>query len=92
MPVNRVIDSLDSRHLMSIIMFLGDNGPSRRTDIYEGVSRNANMPTKIGALIELGLVERGGTKDVPVFSLTPAGSAVADHLSSIESAICGTRN
>lgn len=29
MTGTRVIDSLDSRHMMSIIMFLGDNGPSR---------------------------------------------------------------
>ena len=88
MSKHRTIDSLDSRHLMSIIMFLGDNGPSRRIDIYDGVSRNANMPSKIKALVDLGLVEPGG-KDNSVFALTTKGMTVAEHLSGIESAIHG---
>ena len=92
MTDTRVIDSLDSKHMMSIIMFLGDNGPSRRIDIYEGVSRNSNMPLKIRTLIDLGLVEMVGPIDRPAFSLTPAGSSVAEHLSCIESAIAGTKN
>ena len=87
MSKHRIIDSLDSRHLVAIIMFLVDNGPSRRIDIYDGVSRNASMPSKIKALVDLGLVEQ--RNDDTVFALTSKGMTVAEHLSGIESAIHG---
>lgn len=50
------------------------------------------MPLKIRTLIDLGLVEMVGPIDRPAFSLTPAGSSMAEHLSCIESAIAGTKN
>ena len=52
---DRGIDSLDQRHLMSIILFLHENGPSGKMEIYDAVSRNASMPKRLGALMELNI-------------------------------------
>lgn len=87
MRTERPIDSLDSKHMMSILLFLHDRGPSRRMDIYEGVSKNCNMPEKIRKLIELGLVEQNRTIGTTLFSLTNKGIQASEHLGSIESLI-----
>ena len=53
---NRPIEVLHSRHIMTAILFLHENGPSRRVNIYRNVSRNSNMSEKIGALLESGII------------------------------------
>ena len=83
----RPIDLLSSKHTMSILMFLHDNGPSRRIDIYEGVSKNGNMPEKIQRLIELGLVRQDDNQWVSTFSLTLRGELASEYLGKIESVI-----
>ncbi len=84
---DRPIDVLDSRHIMGIILYLHENGPSRRVDIYENVSRNANMPEKFDALMESGMVEQIGSVSGVTLGLTESGKAVANMLLSIESVL-----
>ena len=58
----RPIDRLDSRHLLSIILCIGENGGCRKVDIYENVSWNTNMPKKIRELEDMNPIgeENGG--------------------------------
>ena len=49
---------LEQRHMISILVFLDRNGQSMRTEIYNGVSTNPNMPKKIESLENLGLVRQ----------------------------------
>ena len=77
---NRGIDSLDQRHLMSIILFIHENGPSGKIEIYDAVSRNASMPKRLGALMELNILDSDGN----LFSLTEIGRDIAIKLSDIE--------
>ena len=79
-PTDRGIDSLDQRHLMSIILFLHENGPSGKMEIYDAVSRNASMPKRLGALMELNILDSDGD----LFSLTEIGRDIAAKLSDIE--------
>ena len=79
-PSDRMIDSLDQRHLMSIILFLHENGPSGKMEIYDAVSRNASMPKRLGALMELRILDSDGD----LFSLTDVGKDIAAKLSDIE--------
>ena len=44
---SRPIESLDSKHMMSLILYIHESGPCRRTEIYQYISRNGNMPQKI---------------------------------------------
>ena len=85
--IDRPIDVLDSRHIMSVILFLHENGPSRRVDIYENVSRNSNMPDKLEALMESGIILEIPTVAGITLALTDSGRAVANMLLSIESVL-----
>ena len=53
------VTAFEEKHMISMLMFLGANGPSRKIDIYEGVSSNPRMPDKLNHLEEIGL-ERVG--------------------------------
>ena len=68
-------------------MFLHDRGPSRRIDIYDGVSKNGNMPEKIKKLIELGLVKQSEGQWTSTFSLTSKGMKASEYLENLESLI-----
>ena len=81
----RPIESIDSRHIMSVILFLHENGPSRKTDIYQQVCRNGNMPTKFRQMIECGIMTEKSIGNITTFDLTESGRKIAKHLKSIES-------
>ena len=44
------ISSLEEKHLMSMLMYLREKGPSRKTDIYDAVSTNPRMTLKVERL------------------------------------------
>lgn len=69
---------LESRHVMSLLVFLRDKGPTNKMDIYESVARGPNMSEKLDALESMGILrmEKGGKTMV---SLTETGEEVADH-------------
>jgi len=83
----RPIESLDSKHIMSIILFLYENGPSRRTDIYNKVCRNGSMPQKFDTLFGCGLLTENATVDGIMLNLTDKGYDVARNLTNIEDII-----
>lgn len=83
----RPIESIDSKHMMSVILFLHENGPSRKTDIYQQVCRNASMPAKFKQMIDCGILTENCVGNITTFDLTESGRKVAEHLQSIESLI-----
>lgn len=84
---NRPIDTIDSRHMMSTILFIHENGPSRKMDIYDRVSRNGNMPSKFNQMMEHGILEERETPDGSMLCLTESGAKIARYLESIEDLI-----
>ena len=80
----KTIDILDKRHMMGTLLFLLDNGPGLKTEIYNNVSRNYNMSCRIDELEEIGLISHRGTLHGSVYSLTPEGRRVAELLRSVE--------
>ena len=48
----------EEKHLINIMLYLITNGPSRKIDIYQGVSSNPRMPDKINSLESMGLVNQ----------------------------------
>ena len=85
--IDRPIGVLDPKHMMGIILFLHENGPSRKVDIYENVSRNANMPDKLEVLMDSGIIEATTSINGVTLTLTDSGTAVANMLLSIESVL-----
>ena len=79
---------LEGKHVMSTIVFLAENGPCMKSDIYAGVSRGNRMPDKLDSLRQLGLVDYGGPSDArPTIGLTELGAEVASMLHAIDLAI-----
>lgn len=83
------VRSLEEKHMVSILMYLGTNGPRRKIDIYNGVSSNPRMPDKLDKLEEIGLLRQEidpVTRSTIVY-LTPHGDQVATMLISIDKCI-----
>ena len=85
---SRPIESLDSKHMMSVILYIHEGGPCRRTDIYQYISRNSNMPQKINSMIERNILVERSTRNGSLLELTASGHIIAEYLRGIESLIC----
>ena len=79
-PIQVLCDS----HTIPMLMFLQENGPARKTDIYGAVGRSANMPAKIQRMEDAGLVTVDVVGISEVVALTDLGWSVADVLLRIE--------
>lgn len=71
-------------HVIPMLMFLRENGPARKTDIYSAVGRSSNMPAKIRRMEDAGLVTVDVVGISEVVALTDLGGSVADVLLRIE--------
>lgn len=85
--------AFEEKHMIATIMYLGANGPSRKIDIYEGVSSNPRMPDKLNHLEEIGLVtqEMDMVTRSTIVTLTPAGEQVASLFVAIDKCIEGIK-
>lgn len=81
------ISSLEEKHLMSMLMYLREKGPSRKTDIYDAVSTNPRMTLKVERLEAMGLIstEYNNALRSTVVTLTEEGRQVAEHLAAVDS-------
>ncbi len=83
------VSSLEEKHLISTLVFLMNNGPSRKIDIYAAISNNPRMPKKLDALEEMGLLRQDF--DVmsrsTIINLTEKGTRVANMLINVERAL-----
>ena len=71
-------------HVIPMLMFLRENGPSTKTAIYTAVGRSANMPAKIDRMRAAGLVTIDEVGNSEVVGLTDLGGSVADSLVQID--------
>ena len=73
-------------HAIPILLYVGNRGRCIKSDIYREVGRPANMPKKIDALVDSGLIELesvGGGRTTTVL-LTDTGGRVVELLRDIE--------
>ena len=91
--VTEGVVAFEEKHMIAMIMYLGANGPSRKIDIYEGVSSNPRMPDKINHLEEIGLVtqEMDMVTHSTIVTLTPAGEQIASLFVAIDKCIEGIK-
>lgn len=83
------VKNLEEKHMISILLFLLDNGAKRKIDIYDGVSSNPRMPDKLNLLEDMGLVTQRMdmiTRST-IVELTPQGEQVASMLQAIDKCI-----
>lgn len=80
---------MQEKHVLSIVLYLAENGPSRKSDIYEAVSRGTRMPDKLDGLERSGIVRivnRDGHGPF-LISLTEKGERVGELVSEIKEMI-----
>ena len=80
------VSVFEEKHMISVLIYLAANGPSRKIDIYDGVSSNPRMPDKLNNLERYGLVTQEmdtGTRST-IVTLTPKGEDVAAKFSEID--------
>lgn len=74
-------------HAIPILLYIGEHGRCIKSDIYREVARHANMPKKIDALADSGLIElepsEGGRTTTVL--LTDMGGSVVKLLRDIDS-------
>lgn len=75
--------------MIAMLVFLAANGPSRKIDIYDGVSSNPRMPDKLNLLEDMGLVQQDmdPVTRATVVSLTESGDEVASLLFAVDKTI-----
>ena len=71
-------------HMIPMLMFLRENGPSTKTRIYSAVGRSANIPAKIDRLKEAGLVTIEVVGISEIVGLTDVGNRIAEILADVD--------
>lgn len=77
---------LEERHMISIILHLYRNEGCTKTELYQSVSQNPRMPTKLDTLESAGLLKQDapdGSRAVRI-TLTDLGRSVASKLAEID--------
>lgn len=87
------VSVFEEKHMISIMIFLNSNGPSRKIDLYEGVSSNPRMPDKLNHLEEMGLISQkmDMISRSTIVALTPSGEQVASLLIAIEKTLVNAK-
>lgn len=77
-----IMESLESKYIMSLILYLDRMSPTVKSDIYNDVSRSATMPGKIDTLEKLGLIQvyRTAHTNTNVVVITDKGRSVAGKI------------
>ena len=78
------ISVLCDAHVIPMLMFLDDNGPKCKTEIYAAVGRSASMPQKIDRMVSAGLAEVSAVGISEIIGLTELGRSVAGRLRDID--------
>lgn len=73
------IKALEEKHILSTILFLGENGVTSKTTLYENVSKNPRMPDKLCELEKVGLLNVRSGYPTSI-ELTSKGKAVYEFL------------
>ena len=84
MTTEHPIPMLADTHIIPMLLFLYENGPSPKTEVYKAVGRSANMPAKIDRLREAGLVTVETVRISEVVGLTDIGSRIARILADVD--------
>ena len=73
---------LESNHVMSLLIYLDEKGPTPKMDIYRYIARGPNMSDKLDALESMGIIRMEKTNKTLV-SLTDRGGTMAGHLRAV---------
>ncbi len=90
MPILRVSNIIESRHMTSIIACLYMRGKMGKSEIYNVISNSPNMARKLDVLVEEGLITSTTNGRRIEISLTDKGTTVAESLCDLEERMYGS--
>ena len=82
-PAERtVVQKLEGKHMLSLILYLDSMAPVIKTDVYNDVARSSSMLTRIDDLEDMGLVKiyATGRTNNKVVTMTDKGREVAQMI------------
>ena len=88
-----LIEVLEDKHKITMLLFLLENAPCKKTDIYEG-RPNSNLKEKLDELAEASLIifeQKKFENNITTVELTKLGRDVAKKLMDIENLLNGIR-
>ncbi|WII07178.1 hypothetical protein PED39_06195 [Methanomassiliicoccales archaeon LGM-RCC1] len=73
------LEKLEGKHVMSMILFIDSMSPVVKSDIYNSISRSANVVSKLDGLRDMGLIEmyHTGRTNMSVIVITEKGRKIA---------------
>lgn len=73
------LEKLEGKHVMSMILFIDSMSPVVKSDIYNSISRSANVVSKLDDLRDMGLIEmyHTGRTNMSVIVITDKGKRAA---------------
>ena len=84
MTTEHPVQMLADTHIIPMLLFLYENGPSTKTEVYKAVGRSANMPAKIDRLRGAGLVTVEVVGISEIVGLTDIGDRIAEILAEVD--------
>ena len=81
------ISILSERGMFNILVLISEIGPCRISRIYDNISRNPRIRTKMGILEEAGLIIRDDIDGHTIFTLTRKGKSIVEYIFRIEGLI-----
>lgn len=85
--MNERLTILESKHVISMIIFIRDTDGCKKIEIYQNVSRNAKMAEHIRTLQDMDVIETFVRDGSSVIGLTEKGRMIADLLKQISDLI-----
>ena len=85
-PVDGIL-RLEEKGMFGIIVLIHDRRYCTITDLYRHISRNPRLETKLEILEDMGLISCGIVHGHRMYTLTPKGEIVAEHILEIDSMI-----
>ena len=82
-PVDGIL-RLEEKGMFKILVLISEVGPCRISRIYDNISRNPRIRTKMWILEEAGLIEREDIDGHATFSLTRKGESIVKYIFHIE--------
>ena len=89
-PVDGIL-RLEEKGMFGIIILIHENRYCTITDLYRNISRNPRLEIKLEILEDMGLISCDIVHGHRMYTLTPKGEIIAEHILKIDDVIGNMR-
>ena len=85
-PVDGIL-RMEEKGMFGIVVLIHDRRYCTITDLYKNISRNPRLKTKLDILEDMGLILCDMVHGHSMYTLTPKGEVIAEHILEIDGMI-----